>query len=142
MSRWYESGLRFECTRCGNCCTGAPGTVLVSDTELAALAESLELSSEQFRAAFTRTLRGGAVSLREGRDGSCVFYGREHGCSVHPLRPRQCRSWPFWRGVAASQDSWSAGGRELPGHEPWTTARSCDDRVVAGRRRNPIVLSR
>ena len=22
---WYQDGLQFRCTRCGNCCTGAPG---------------------------------------------------------------------------------------------------------------------
>ena len=26
---WYRDGLRFTCTRCGNCCTGAPGYVWV-----------------------------------------------------------------------------------------------------------------
>ena len=26
---WYRDGLRFECTRCGHCCTGAPGYVWV-----------------------------------------------------------------------------------------------------------------
>ena len=27
---WYRDGLRFECTRCGACCTGAPGYVWVT----------------------------------------------------------------------------------------------------------------
>ena len=24
---WYRDGLRFQCTQCGNCCTGDPGVV-------------------------------------------------------------------------------------------------------------------
>ncbi|MFM1805538.1 MAG: hypothetical protein RL136_2417, partial [Planctomycetota bacterium] len=24
---WYAEGLRFECTQCGNCCSGGPGAV-------------------------------------------------------------------------------------------------------------------
>ena len=24
---WYADGLSFECTMCGNCCTGPPGAV-------------------------------------------------------------------------------------------------------------------
>ncbi len=36
---WFEDGLRFRCTRCGNCCTGAPGYVWVNDEELSAIAD-------------------------------------------------------------------------------------------------------
>jgi Fe-S-cluster containining protein len=115
MSDWYASGLRFECTRCGNCCTGAAGTVLVSDDEIEALATGAELSNAEFREVYTRSLRDGSVSLRERRDGSCVFYQRDRGCTVHPLRPRQCRTWPFWRGVAASEESWNDEAERCPG---------------------------
>src|SRR2546428_221024 len=38
---WYQDGLRFRCTRCGNCCTGAPGFVWVNDEEIAAIADYL-----------------------------------------------------------------------------------------------------
>ena len=29
-------GLRFECTQCGDCCTGAPGYVWVNKAEISA----------------------------------------------------------------------------------------------------------
>src|SRR5262249_1390597 len=36
---WYQDGLRFECTRCGKCCSGFPGFVWVSEAELQAIAD-------------------------------------------------------------------------------------------------------
>ena len=38
-SPWYQDGLAFSCTRCGACCTGAPGYVWVSPEEIGRLAE-------------------------------------------------------------------------------------------------------
>ena len=32
---WYAEGLRFKCTECGQCCTGAPGYVWVNEEEVA-----------------------------------------------------------------------------------------------------------
>jgi len=77
---WYEQGLRFECTRCGNCCTGPSGTVLVAPEELAALAERLELARHEFRASYTRTLPSGAISLRERERAD----GRENAAETCP----------------------------------------------------------
>ena len=28
---WYHLGLRFQCTGCGDCCTGAPGYVWINN---------------------------------------------------------------------------------------------------------------
>ena len=111
---WYRSGLRFACTRCGNCCRGA-GSVRVSDDEVAALARRLELADDEFRAAFTRRLRGGELSLREKRNKDCVFHDRARGCTVYDDRPRQCRTWPFWRSVVHSEERWAEEARGCPG---------------------------
>ena len=112
---WYRDGLRFACTRCGNCCSGAPGTVRVSDAEIEALARRTELTPEEFRAVYTRPLRGGATSLRERSDGTCILHGGERGCSVYPDRPLQCRTWPFWRAVVHSPERWSEEALDCPG---------------------------
>jgi len=112
---WYREGLRFGCTRCGNCCRGA-GTVRVSDAEIAALAGRLELTDAEFRAMYIRPLRGGELSLRELRNRDCVFYDpAAPGCRVYEQRPRQCRSWPFWGGVVHSAERWNEEARSCPG---------------------------
>jgi Fe-S-cluster containining protein len=112
---WYREGLRFACTRCGTCCSGAPGTVLVSDAEIAALAGAVGLADEEFRIAFTRRLPRGALSLRERSDGTCVLYDARRGCTVYAERPRQCRTWPFWRSVVRSPERWAEEAEGCPG---------------------------
>ena len=36
---WYQDGLKFNCTQCGDCCTGAPGFVWVNQAEIEAMAK-------------------------------------------------------------------------------------------------------
>ena len=113
--RWYQNGLQFTCTRCGNCCTGEPGSVRVTDNEIEGLASLLEMDRDEFRAVYTRALRGGEVSLVEKRNNDCVFWDRNAGCSVYAARPRQCRAWPFWQAVVHSPDTWKEEARGCPG---------------------------
>lgn len=137
---WYEDGLRFACTRCGNCCRGR-GTVRVSDAEIAALARRLGLAEQEFRALCTRVLRGGEISLRERANHDCVFWERERGCTVYKDRPRQCRTWPFWSAVVHSPERWAEEARDCPGMNrgPRHGAReilalAADDGTLGGRR--------
>ena len=87
----------------------------VSDAEIERLAARLGLGDREFRAIYTRRLRGGELSLRETRAKDCVFFDRERGCRVYADRPRQCRSWPFWRGVIHSEERWREEARDCPG---------------------------
>ena len=104
---WFREGLRFECTQCGKCCTGDPGFVWVNDEEIDKLAKFRGDKRHEFAAVYTRAARGN-VTLREKANGDCVFFEAGRGCTVYPVRPRQCRTWPFWgeqrriaRGVGA-----------------------------------------
>ena len=111
---WYQDGLRFTCTRCGNCCTGAPGYVWVSDEELAALAAVGGESVDEVRDLYTRfTSRG--RTLREKANGDCVFYDRQAGCTVYAVRPAQCRTWPFWESNVATPQAWEHTCTVCPG---------------------------
>lgn len=111
---WYRDGLRFRCTRCGHCCTGAPGYVWVNDTEVAAIAGYLGEPQDQFIAFYTRRV-GRERSLRERANGDCVFYDRERGCTIYPVRPRQCRTWPFWESNIATPEDWQRTCEVCPG---------------------------
>lgn len=118
MTSWYAAGLRFACTRCGNCCTGAPGHTWVSETEIDALAARLGLDRAAFAATYTRTVwRGGRqlVSLVEKKNHDCIFWAAGTGCTVYEDRPRQCRTWPFWRVNLADEAAWREAGRGCPG---------------------------
>jgi uncharacterized protein len=111
---WYKDGLRFECTRCGHCCTGAPGYVWVDDDELTAIAAFRGETLEAVKGLYTRwTARG--RTLRETANGDCVFYDKNAGCTVYPVRPPQCRTWPFWESNVADPGAWEQTCAVCPG---------------------------
>src|SRR5271156_2075876 len=64
----YKDGLSFACTQCGNCCTGAPGVVWVTEEELSKIAEVRGETIEEVRAQHTRQIEG-RVSLTERENG-------------------------------------------------------------------------
>ena len=111
---WYKDGLAFTCTRCGKCCTGEPGFVWLTDDELSAIAEFLGEPVEQVRALHTRKARG-RRTLREKANGDCVFYDRKEGCTIYPVRPAQCRTWPFWESNVESPEAWERTKAVCPG---------------------------
>jgi hypothetical protein len=111
---WYQDGLRFQCTRCGHCCTGAPGFVWVTDDELGEIAAFRGETLEETRALTTRwTTRG--RTLREKANGDCIFYDKNAGCTVYPVRPPQCRTWPFWASNVATPEDWQHTCSICPG---------------------------
>jgi Fe-S-cluster containining protein len=112
---WETEGLRFECRRSGNCCTGAPGAVRLTEAELASLARELGGTPDGIRRRYTRTLPDGALGLRELPGGACVLYDPVAGCTAYRARPRQCRTWPFWRSNLASRAAWGRVARGCPG---------------------------
>ena len=112
---WFEKGLRFECTQCGDCCTGAPGFVWVNAEEIAALAEEVGMDVAAFEAKYVRKV-GIRKSLIEYANGDCVFFDPQaRKCTVYHARPRQCRTWPFWQSNVQSEEAWKQTFEVCPG---------------------------
>jgi Fe-S-cluster containining protein len=112
---WYQNGLKFECTQCGNCCTGAPGYVWVNKAEIAALAEHKNMSVEEFEQQYVRDV-GVRKSLVEYENGDCVFFDNiARNCTVYHHRPRQCKTWPFWQSNVATEAAWRDTCEVCPG---------------------------
>jgi Fe-S-cluster containining protein len=112
---WYKDGLRFKCTQCGDCCTGAPGYVWVNKEEIQALAKRFEMSAEDFENKYVRRV-GVRLSLYEYPNGDCVFFdGKARKCTVYEDRPRQCRTWPFWQSNVSSPEAWKSTCEACPG---------------------------
>lgn len=113
---WYAAGLRFQCTQCGDCCTGAPGYVWVNKEEIAALAAEVgEPDLDRFEQAYVRKI-GVRRSLVEFPNGDCVFFdGESRKCTVYGARPRQCRTWPFWDSNLKTPADWERTCAVCPG---------------------------
>jgi uncharacterized protein len=112
---WYKDGLRFQCTGCGDCCTGAPGYVWVNKEEIASLASLVGIAIAEFEARYVRDV-GVRKSLKEYANGDCVFFdGKTRKCRVYAARPRQCRTWPFWESNLRTPEAWEHTCMVCPG---------------------------
>ena len=116
--KWYGGGLRFECTQCGRCCTGAPGYVWVTREEIGRISEFMGredgwLAKDELRRV------GFRYSLTEKPNGDCMFLVKrgngERCCSIYPVRPLQCRTWPFWTQNLKSAGTWAEASLNCPG---------------------------
>lgn len=117
---WYAGGLAFECADCGGCCAGPEeGFVWVTEGEIAEIADFLDTSVVEFRRKYVRR-DGRRLSLTERRENKdCVFIeapddgGRK--CAIYPVRPTQCRTWPFWPSNLRSPGAWAYAGQRCVG---------------------------
>jgi len=118
QDKWYMGGLRFSCTQCGNCCTGAPGYVWLTREEISRIARHLGRDDDWLPNEMLRRV-GFKYSLTEKANGDCVFListGNSHrGCAIYPVRPLQCRTWPFWSINLKSPAAWAEASRKCPG---------------------------
>lgn len=77
------------------------------------LARHLALEAADFERRYvfrTKNLR----RLRVPRHAQCTFL-KDGGCSVHPAKPTQCRTFPFWPELIDSRAAWHKTGDWCPG---------------------------
>ena len=111
---WYCNGLRFSCQQCGQCCwdEGEYTQVYVDRDDLRKMAAYLDLYPDAFYKRFVKPSEGFDV-LRSCR-GACIML-RDGRCRVYSVRPRQCRTWPFWASNLASPSAWNEAAQNCPG---------------------------
>jgi len=106
-------GIRFECQACGSCCGGGEGYVFITAREGERIAAFLGMEKDDFYRTMTREAPG-RTSLVDGRKGDCCFL-EERRCLIYPVRPYQCRSFPFWLNNLRSEKNWKSVGHDCPG---------------------------
>lgn len=89
-----------KCAACeGKCCTGESGYIWLTPDEMIKIADFLEIGLEDFKEHYLRKVRY-RYSLKEQRVGDsyeCIFFDTvAKNCSIYPVRPRQCATFPFW----------------------------------------------
>ncbi len=115
--KWYHEGLSFECTQCGNCCSGDPGYVWATKEEVKRISKFLGRTDGTLGAQHLRRV-GFRYSLTEKPDGDCIFLKRDGDrsmCSIYSVRPLQCRTWPFWTQNLRSSNAWNEAHQTCPG---------------------------
>jgi hypothetical protein len=104
---WYAEGLAFQCTACGKCCRNhGEGFAYVFSTraERQALAGRLGVSLAEFERQWCERIDG-QLSFKSRGD-ACTFLDGRGRCTVYDLRPRQCRTFPFWPELLVDRDTW------------------------------------
>lgn len=112
---WFENGLRFKCTGCGGCCTGAPGYVWLSDEDIDRLRARLGIERAEFLSTYCIKIKG-SYSLRDiAPSYDCVFLEDGKACTVYEDRPEQCKTYPWWPDVMRSEKTWNMERRHCEG---------------------------
>jgi Fe-S-cluster containining protein len=109
---FFDSGICFECRRCGRCCCGEPGIVHVDATDMDRIAGHIGQPKADFLARFVLPYPKGH-RIAEKPDGRCLFY--QDGCTIYPVRPLQCRTYPFWFQNLRSEKKWGQTCKACPG---------------------------
>ena len=116
---WYIGGLHFECQECGGCCSGpGEGYIWITKPEIEIIADFLKLTVGRLRQKYLKRvgLRTTIIEHRTTKD--CIFLQDSAGqrrCMIYPVRPDQCRSWPFWSNNLTSANAWNKAAQKCPG---------------------------
>ncbi len=111
---WYKEGLKFKCTGCGQCCTGSPGYVWVTEEEIQEMAAYLSLSVKDFCMRFIRKCGQRFALVEKRKTYDCIFL-KDNKCTVYPVRPTMCQTFPFWPEYLTSKESWQEAGKRCEG---------------------------
>lgn len=104
----------FECGKCGDCCRGFGGTYVTRmdiDNIAAYTCISLKIILEKYC-----ERSGSRIVLGRKEDGYCIFW--DGLCTIHPVKPRMCRAWPFIENVLRAPENWRVMAEACPGIRP------------------------
>lgn len=105
--------LRFACQPgCTRCCE-VKGYVYLTEDDIVRAAEFLNMTPGAFEAKYVIRYRH-LLRFRKPRGAQCHFL-RDGGCGIHPVKPVQCRLYPFWPELVENHPAWIREKRECPG---------------------------
>ncbi len=111
MLSTIESSDLFKCKQCGECCKGYGGTY-VTPEDIKKISGFINTDPECFIADYC-AMSGKRPVLAQGKDGFCIFWDKL--CTIHPVKPRMCREWPFIRPVLLDVKNWKIMAGSCPG---------------------------
>ncbi len=101
----FKDGFNYAfevdaCTSCkGNCCIGESGYIWVTPNEIQNISSFLSLGIDKFYEKYVKKVKY-KYSLKEIEYNGglkCIFFDeKKKGCGIYSVRPKQCKSFPFW----------------------------------------------
>ena len=101
----------FACQCCGDCCKGYGGTYITKN-EINTICHYLGLEPNIFVRRDCQ-MSGDRPVIAQGLNGYCIFWDKV--CTIHPVKPRMCRNWPFIENVLVDATNWQVMAASCPG---------------------------
>ena len=123
----FRRGVRFECSRCGKCCSSLSSQVQLTLAEARRISARLGLSLAEFLKRRCRvslhtagdrehSVEVPTITLKTTRAGHCPFLTGSGECGIHEVKPLFCAHAPFVRDVADGGELlWQAIAASCPG---------------------------
>jgi len=96
FEQFAMASLFFKCERCGRCCDTFDDIAL-SPKELSRIAKYLDISDDEFKTKYTRTLKLPVEGLEElgyvSISVPCPFH-KHSNCAIYDVRPNACVMFP------------------------------------------------
>lgn len=105
--------VKFECQQgCSNCCKSG-GVVHISENDIVEISKFLKISQDEFLKKYI-TREGKKMYLVDQEINDCIFL-KDDKCVIYPVRPLQCKTFPFWPQNVKSEKRWNMVMDECPG---------------------------
>jgi uncharacterized protein len=101
----------FTCKKCGDCCKGFGGTY-VTQKDILSISHFIGVDEHRFIKEFCQA-SGRRWVIAMGKNGYCVFWNEI--CTIHPVKPKMCKAWPFIKPVLIDADNWQIMAGACPG---------------------------
>lgn len=90
----------------------------VTRPEIGIIADFLEITPGEFRRRYLRRIGLRSSIIEHDLTKDCIFLENKEGrrtCCIYPVRPTQCRSWPFWADNLAGEKAWNKATKKCSG---------------------------
>ena len=105
--------MKFECQPgCTKCCE-QQGFVYLTEEDILRLSVYLKMAAAAFERRYVYRTKN-TRRLRVPRHAQCEFL-ESGGCGVHPAKPLQCSTFPYWPELLESRKAWHKTGGWCPG---------------------------
>jgi len=112
---YTQQSLHFKCTECGKCCTGGEDHyIALNQNDAERIREHLGVGKPWFKRHYIAHLTHNMFTLRLV-NGQCVMLDKKGKCRIYPLRPTQCRTYPWWPEILKNKSSWKNEARHCEG---------------------------
>jgi uncharacterized protein len=110
-----KKDVEFKCTGCGKCCQ-IEGICRISLKDVKNISKFLNLKEPEFLHQYTEVFDQNQIILKDHENTTdCIFLNEKKQCSIYPVRPMQCSTYPYWSEILESTETWNEEANQCEG---------------------------